>query len=213
VSTNWIDDTGTTVGGMLVAVLDGVGVIVAVLDAVGVVVDVLVNVGTAVSVGGGKTVKDALATLTPSVAVMTSTPATTLGTVITAVNDPRASAVVVYVEIGVVLPARENVRVITGAARAKPVPLTVVVEPARPDPGVGVITAVAASGLGAAGALCTICLAACAAGAAAEAVLARGAATSIGTVLSKSAAVNANAAKLLRSEFKVPSSSEIEITG
>jgi hypothetical protein len=42
---------------------------------------------------------------------------------------------------------------------------------------------------------------------AAEAVVARGAAMSIGRVLSKSAPVNANAAKLLRSEFKVPSSS------
>jgi len=72
--------------------------------------------------------------------------------------------------------------VVTTELPVKPVPVTVTVEPVGPLPGVT-----------------NTVPAACATGAATS---------SVGRLLSSSAAVTANAAKLLRSEFKVPSSSE-----
>jgi len=85
------------------------------------------------------------------------------------------------------VPAERKIVLIVSPA-AKPVPFTVTRVPLGPETGLSVNGAPGANRLGAADA--------------------RGAANSIGRLLMSSAAVSVNAAKLLRSEFKVPSSSE-----
>jgi len=89
--------------------------------------------------------------------------------------------------------------IVTGALAAKPVPSRVRVDPAAAFDGIPVMAA-------AADATPTL-----ASAPPADPMVARGAANSIGRLLRSSAAVSVNAAKLLRSEFKVPSSSEIMI--
>jgi hypothetical protein len=105
-------------------------------------------------------------------------------TVKVVVKAPAASVVV----IGAVNVPPERKIVVIDSAGEKPVPYTVTRVPLGPETGLSVNGAPVATRLGAADA--------------------RGAANSMGRLLMSSAAVSVNAAKLLRSEFKVPSSSE-----
>jgi hypothetical protein len=86
---------------------------------------------------------------------------------------------------------------VTTSSAAKPEPVTVTGAPALPLVGVTVITGVAASATPA-----------LVSAPATDPVVARGAANGIGRLLRSSAAVSMNAAKVLRSECSVPSSSE-----
>jgi len=104
----------------------------------------------------------------------------------TVVKAPVASAVVTGG--GVVLPPPEKIVVVIVSPGLKPVPVTTTALPLGPLDGVIVKGAPEAVASGAADV--------------------SGAANSAGRLPRSSAAVSVNAAKLLRSEFKVPSSSE-----
>jgi hypothetical protein len=114
------------------------------------------------------------------------------GTVKVGVIVPAASLVLIIVA-RVVAPCWTVV--VTVSPGVKPVPMAVTTVPFAPAGGVTVKVGPSTWGFTPAG------LAACAGEA-------RGATISAGRLLNKRAAVTANAAKLLRSEFKVPSSSE-----